>query len=81
MSQPTPNDPFALFRQLWQNAGPAMQPFMPPLNEEEIERKLNELKVIEGWLNFNLSMLTMQMKALEVQKAGLAALKPKEGTG
>jgi len=79
MSTPefNPADPFAMLRQLWQNATPASaQPFMPPMNEADIERKLAELHVVEGWLTMNLGMLAMQIKALEMQKAAMAALKP-----
>ncbi|AXK40583.1 PhaM family polyhydroxyalkanoate granule multifunctional regulatory protein [Crenobacter cavernae] len=73
-----PNDPFALLRQFWQNATPpGAQPFLPPMSEEEIERRITELKVVEGWLTMNLGALAMQIKTLEMQKATLAALKPK----
>lgn len=79
MSTPefNPADPFAMMRQLWQAAAPSSaQPFMPPMSEQEIERKLSELHVVEGWLTMSLGMLSMQIKALEMQKAALAALKP-----
>ncbi|KZE32482.1 hypothetical protein EV683_1356 [Crenobacter luteus] len=73
-----PNDPFALMRQFWQNATPAgAQPFLPPLSEEEIDRRIAELRVVEGWLTMNLGALSLQIKTLEMQKAALAALKPK----
>ncbi|MBV8646911.1 PhaM family polyhydroxyalkanoate granule multifunctional regulatory protein [Paludibacterium sp.] len=72
-----PADPFALFRQMWQNAAPAAaQPFMPPLTEEDIERRIGELKVVEAWLAMSQGMLSMQIKTLEMQKAALAALTP-----
>jgi hypothetical protein len=72
-----PADPFAMLRQLWQNATPpSAQPFMPPMNEAEIERKLAELHVVEGWLTMNLGMLSLQIKAFEMQKVAMAALKP-----
>lgn len=75
----TPNDPFAMFRQFWQTATPASaQPFLPPMSEEEIDRKLAELRVVEGWLTMNLGMLSMQMKTLEMQRAAMVALKPRE---
>ncbi len=76
-----PNDPFAMFRQFWQNAAatPQAQAFLPPLTEAEIERKLAELRVVENWLAMNLGMLATQIQTLEMQKAGLAAMKPKEG--
>jgi hypothetical protein len=73
-----PADPFAMLRQLWQNATPSSaQPFMPPMTDAEIERKLSELRVIEGWLTMSLGMLSMQIKAYEMQRAAMAALKPK----
>lgn len=74
-----PADPFAMFRQLLQSATPpGAQPFLPPMSEEEVERKIAELKVVETWLTMNLGMLAMQIKTLEMQKAALAALKPKD---
>ena len=38
-----PGDPFALFRQFWQAATPpGAQPFLPPMTEEDLDRKLAE---------------------------------------
>ncbi|WP_088968161.1 PhaM family polyhydroxyalkanoate granule multifunctional regulatory protein [Vogesella sp. LIG4] len=74
-----PADPFAMFRQLLQSATPpGAQPFLPPMTEEEVDRKIAELKVVETWLTMNLGMLAMQIKTLEMQRAALAALRPKE---
>ncbi|CUA85428.1 MULTISPECIES: PhaM family polyhydroxyalkanoate granule multifunctional regulatory protein [Gulbenkiania] len=71
-----PADPFALWRQFVQAATPSSaQPFLPPMSEEEIERRLAELKVVESWLTMNLGMLSMQIKTLEMQKAAFASLK------
>jgi hypothetical protein len=75
-----PSDPFALFRQFWQNAMPSgtAQAFLPPMSEEEVDRKIAELKVVEGWLTMNMGMLSLQIKTLEMQKAALAAMKQKK---
>ncbi|MFC3531944.1 PhaM family polyhydroxyalkanoate granule multifunctional regulatory protein [Vogesella facilis] len=74
-----PADPFAMFRQLLQSATPpGAQPFLPPMTVEEVERKLAELRVVETWLTMNLGMLSMQIKTLEMQKAALAAMQPKD---
>ena len=78
MSTPefNPADPFSMLRQLWQSATPpSAQPFMPPMTEEDINRKLAELHVVESWLTMNLGMLAMQIKGLEMQKAAMAAIK------
>lgn len=73
-----PADPFALFRQIMQNATPpGAQPFLPPMSEEEIDRRMAELRVVESWLTMNLGALSMQIRTLEMQKAALAALRPK----
>ncbi len=67
------NDPFALFNQFWKNNG--NNPFMPPLSEEEIDRKIAECKTVEQWLTMQIGMLQMTVKTLELQKASIAAFK------
>jgi hypothetical protein len=77
-----PNDPFEMMRNFWQNAaGTAAKAMMPPITEEEVDRKLAELKVIEAWLTMNMGMLSLQIKTLEMQKAAITAIKSgkKEG--
>ena len=64
-------------------AAPAMGglPFPNPaamfasLDPAEVERKISELKVIEGWLQMTLSMMQMSIKTMELQKASLEALR------
>lgn len=45
------------------------------LNPAEIERKISELKVIEGWLQMTLSLMQMSIKTMELQKASLEAMR------
>lgn len=45
------------------------------LDPAEVERKINELKVIESWLAMSLSMMQMSIKTLELQKASLEAMR------
>jgi hypothetical protein len=45
------------------------------LDPAEVERKINELRVIEGWLAMSLSMTQMSIKTLELQKASLEAMR------
>ncbi len=62
-------------------AQPGGTPFPNPasmyatLDPAEIERKINELKVIEGWLTMTLSMMQMSIKTMELQKSSLEALR------
>jgi hypothetical protein len=59
---------------------PGMLPFPNPaamfaaLDPVEIERKIGELKIIEGWLGMSLNLTQMSIKTLELQHASLEAL-------
>jgi hypothetical protein len=59
---------------------PGMLPFPNPaamfavLDPVEIERKIDELRIIEGWLAMSLNMMQMSIKTLELQQASLEAL-------
>ena len=65
-------------------AAPAMLPGMLPfpnpaamfaaLDPAEVERKIGELEVIEGWLAMSLNLVQMSVKTLELQLASLEAL-------
>ncbi|WP_052190734.1 PhaM family polyhydroxyalkanoate granule multifunctional regulatory protein [Chitinibacter sp. ZOR0017] len=72
MSEFNPADPFSFFSQMMK---PGSNPFLPPLSEEEIERKIAECRTVEQWLSLQVGMLQMTIKTLEMQKAGLAAFK------
>ena len=41
----------------------------------EIERKIGELRVIEGWLAMSLNFMQMSIKTMELQKASLEAIR------
>lgn len=58
-----------------------MQGFMPPLTEEELDRRIAEFKTIEHWLNMQVGMLQMSIKTMELQKASLEALKRMDKDG
>jgi hypothetical protein len=45
------------------------------LDPAEVERKIGELRVIEGWLQMSLGMMQMSIKTLELQKASLEAMR------
>jgi hypothetical protein len=45
------------------------------LDPADIERKIGELRVIEGWLAMSLNFMQMSIKTLELQKASLEALR------
>lgn len=47
----------------------------PTLSVEELDKKINDLKAVEAWLNLNISMLRGSIQALEVQRGTIATLK------
>jgi hypothetical protein len=70
-----PQDPFEMFRRLWGPLGvPVPGMAMPTLDPQEIEKRIQELKSVELWLNMNLNMLRTAIQGLEMQKAGLQAM-------
>ncbi|QII87262.1 transcriptional regulator [Bordetella hinzii] len=69
-----------MMRQAWAGlAGPGglgqSLPLTPPLNLEELERRIAELRTVEGWLRLNLQMLSSTIQGMEVQRATIATLR------
>jgi hypothetical protein len=66
-------------------AAAPMMPFGHPaamfaaLDPAEVERKIGELRIIEGWLQMSLNMMQMSIKTLELQKASLEAMRGPPG--
>lgn len=47
----------------------------PTLSVDELDKKINDLKAVEAWLNLNMGMLRGSIQALEVQRGTIATLK------
>lgn len=47
----------------------------PTLSVDELDKKINDLKAVEVWLNLNTSMLRGSIQALEIQRGTIATLK------
>lgn len=77
MAEPqTPPDPFEMFRRLWGPLGvPVPGLTMPTLDPADVDKRIAELKSVEGWLSMNLNMLRMAIQGLEMQKATLQAMR------
>ena len=73
---PPPQDPFELFRRLW---GPLSVPLpgmaMPTLDPKEVEKRIADLRSIEGWLSMNLNMVKFSIQGLVLQRATLQAMR------
>jgi hypothetical protein len=74
MSEPTP-DLLAFLRSMWSNAGIPLPGLMTPtLDASELDKRIGDMKAVEGWLKLNLGMLQMSIQGLEMQRATLGAL-------
>jgi hypothetical protein len=68
-------DPFEFLKAFWNPLGlPMASMVTPTLDVSEVEKRIADLKLVENWLNMNLSMLRMSIQALEMQKMTLAAM-------
>jgi len=45
----------------------------PTLDTNELDKRIADLKAVEGWLKTNLGMLQMTIQGLEMQRATLSA--------
>ena len=45
------------------------------LDPAELERKIGELRIVEGWLQMSLNLMQLSIKTMELQKASLEALR------
>jgi hypothetical protein len=45
------------------------------IDPNEVQRKIDELKIIEGWLQMSLNLMQMSIKTMELQKASLEAIR------
>ena len=70
---------FDFLQSLVKNAGSALpgigQWVAPTLNPEEIEKRIEELRTVQFWLEQNSRMLGATIQALEVQRMTLSTLK------
>ena len=69
-------DMLAMLRGMWGNMGlnlPGM--VVPTLDSDELEKRIADLKAVEGWLSMNLSMLQMTIRSLEMQNTTLRTVR------
>jgi len=72
----SPNDPLEFAQNLWGKMGFSLPGMVTPtFDVEELEKRLVDLKAVEGWLKMNLSMLQMTIQTLEMQCSTLNAVR------
>lgn len=84
-AMPDFNQNLEMFKTMWGNsptpgdlggfgAGIGGGAGMPTLNIEDLDKRIQDLKSVENWLQLNMSVLRSTIQGLEVQRATLAAL-------
>ena len=69
------NDPLAFLRSMWSGMGVSMPGMVTPtFDVDELDKRITDMKAVEGWLRMNLSMLQMTIQGLEMQRTTLGAV-------
>lgn len=75
MSEHAPNDPLNFMRSMWGNMGFSMPGMVAPTFDlDELDKRIKDLKAVEGWLRMNLSMLQMTIQSLEMQRTTVSTV-------
>ncbi|MDD5250289.1 MAG: hypothetical protein PHY45_15005 [Rhodocyclaceae bacterium] len=68
-------DPLDFIKNMWGNMGFTLPGMVTPtLDTDELDKRIAELKTVEGWLKTNLGLLQMTIHGLEMQRTTLAAM-------
>ena len=73
---PSPENPFEMFRRLWGPLGvPIPGMAVPTFDPQEVQKRIAELRSVESWLQLNLNMIKLSIQGLEMQRSALQAMK------
>ncbi len=69
------NDPLGFMRNMWGNMGFSLPGMVTPTFDlDELDKKIKDMKAVEGWLRMNLSMLQMTIQSLEMQRTTVSTV-------
>ncbi len=72
---PNEPDPLDFIKNMWGNMGFTLPGMVTPtLDTDELDKRITDLKAVEGWLKTNLGLLQMTIHGLEMQRTTLAAI-------
>lgn len=75
MSEHKTADPMEFLKSMWSGMGLSLPGMVTPtLDVDELDKRITDLKTVEGWLKTNLNMLQMTIQGLEVQRATISAI-------
>jgi hypothetical protein len=62
-------------KNMWSSMGvPIPGMVTPTLDTDELEKRIKDMKAVEGWLKTNLGMLQMTIQGMEMQRTTLATM-------
>jgi len=69
------SDPHNFMRNMWGNMGFSLPGMIAPtFDVDELDKRIKDMKAVEGWLRMNLSMLQMTIQGLEMQRTTVSAV-------
>jgi len=75
MSNEQLNDPLNFVRNIWGNMGFSLPGMVAPtFDVDELDKRIKDMKAVEGWLRMNLSMLQMTIQSLEMQRTTVSTV-------
>jgi hypothetical protein len=68
-------DPLKFVSDMWGSMGFSLPGMMTPtLDVDELDKRITDMRAVEGWLKMNLNMLQMTIQGLDVQRAAITAV-------
>jgi len=75
MAEEQVHDPLNFMRNLWGNMGFSVPGMVAPTFDlDELDKRIKDMKAVEGWLRMNLSMLQMTIQGLEMQRTTVSTV-------
>lgn len=75
MSDTSSQESLDFLRNMWGGMGMNIPNMVTPtLDIKELDKRITDLKAVEGWLSMNLNMLKMSIQGLEMQRNTLATM-------
>lgn len=75
MSDDQVHDPLNFMRNMWGNMGFSLPGMVAPtFDVDELDKRIKDMKAVEGWLRMNLSMLQMTIQGLEMQRTTVSTV-------
>src|SRR5574343_1269819 len=69
------HDPLNFMRNMWGNMRFSLPGMVAPtFDVDELDKRIKDMKAVEGWLRMNLSMLQMTIQGLEMQRTTVGAV-------